>query len=109
MFWNGFTCDRISAFAEAVLTFTLLEGVSGAAIVFVFIVLLFLCFHCSFVCFQGSHGQDHAKNALQFLHENRRSDDLRRSVRISWDLFADFLHCSGLISLFPAMLVKPVP
>src|SRR5215831_13318948 len=48
MFWNGFTCDRTSAFVEAVWTFPFLGGVSGTVSVVAFIVLSFfpfLCFH----------------------------------------------------------------
>src|SRR5262249_16561161 len=48
MFWNEFTGDCTSAFAEAVWTFPFLGGVSGTVSVVAFIVLSvvpFLCFH----------------------------------------------------------------
>ena len=63
MFWNGFTCDRTSAFAEAVWTFTFLEYVSGTVSVFAFIVLSFSTFSA-----EGSHGQDDAKTRFPGHH-----------------------------------------
>jgi hypothetical protein len=63
MFSNEFTYDPTSAFAEAVWTFTFLEGVSGTVSVVVFIVLFF-----SMVSGEGSHGQDHAKTRLPGHH-----------------------------------------
>src|SRR5262245_36920099 len=63
MFWHEFTCNRRSAFAGVVWTFTFLEGLSVTVSVFVFIVLSFSMFSG-----EGSHGQDHAKTRFSGHH-----------------------------------------